>query len=178
MNIKRMILSALIIGPLYGSNLFQEKTTGMFASSISTLGLQKQISGCRNSTIDNQIGDGVFYRLKKDKIETIVDFENSILKWLKGMERLNLDFASYIRLGGYVKGFIVMLQEYAPHLKNCDELIFDTPVAKWTQYKDIDLEDNYLFTHYTQAIIENIRRQSQGKKIRTVDYYDHSTMFK
>ncbi len=172
MNIKKMILSGLIVGQLYSIDMPAYSAQGLYAQlfSIKESGNIAPDLACQYNSLLNF--------LKNDKIETIVDFENFIarraqelkLEYLKGKLWLMCrGFCPQNEIVVCIHSLIEILRKDAHKFSNYDSLIFDTSSVKWTQCKE--LFDKPISDYYTSAIINNIL-QSESKKNTAVDYND------
>ncbi len=103
------------------------------------------------------------YMCFPDNIGTICEFELSVYRWWKRTQLDQWDgFTSYLRLHGFIKTFLVFLENFGNQLKDHDQLIHDTEAFKWSQYRtatgnyDFKSGDEKEFDKITSDIIDGI----------------------
>lgn len=108
------------------------------------------------------------YMCFSDNIGTICEFEFLVYRLWKRMRPDQWDgFDSYLRLLGYVKNFLIFLENFGSQLKDHDQLVYDTDAFKWSQYRtttgnyDFKSGDEKEFDRIISDIIDGIVKAHQ-----------------
>ena len=94
---------------------------------------------------------------------TLSEFEYSVYQWSNRSQEDRFDgFTSWIRLYGYVKSFLIFLENNEGQLKNHTISIHNTDCFNWADYKndtdsyDFKSKDYEEFTKITSQIIDSV----------------------
>lgn len=115
---------------------------------------------------------GVVDTFKHRHIITISEFEYSVYLWFKKAQAIEWDgFTSYLRLRGYLKGFLIFLEQFGSQIKNHNNLIFDTDAVKWSAYRtengnyNFNSDNEEKFSAIASDIIAAIEKVYQEQQV-------------
>ena len=149
MNIIRTVLSTLLVGQLLHATDSVIADVGLGNKYKKIVWLDEQIEYFCNKLVKDKNGyECPSYELvrifKRDTIITIEYFEFSVYSKLEQARSMDFDgFTAYLRLRGYIKSFLIFLENFGSQLKDHHMLIHDTSTFSWSHYKTIN--GNYDF---------------------------------
>lgn len=161
---KKISLSLVFLMSLHAdSNSLDLPMQDTIVGLAAQLGHFHQQECALNVPLQETLCVGTLSTLTHAHAVTVEDFEKTVYKKIQFMDSCHYEdqFAVWMRICGYVKGFIKALKKYGAEFVNHDAIIYDTTAVKWSEYSNFILDGP---EDITCSIIRNIQTAYRNTK--------------